>query len=87
MVDGVAEVANNPLHNGDVWLSWSVHVKAHLLDNIGDVGPNEGGILEIPNEAPVGHHIANQGVAVVGDLNLGVHRRTARLAIRHVSSL
>lgn len=27
-----------------------VHVKAHMLDNIGDVGPSEDEVLESPDE-------------------------------------
>jgi hypothetical protein len=31
-----------------------VHVQAHLLDGVGDVGPGEGQILEGVDQAPVG---------------------------------
>jgi hypothetical protein len=34
---GVAEAAKNPLGSGEVGLPWGVHVKAHLLNRIGDV--------------------------------------------------
>jgi hypothetical protein len=30
------------LESGEVGLPWGVHVKAHLLDDVGDVGPGEG---------------------------------------------
>jgi hypothetical protein len=45
VVVGAIEVAKNPLRNGEVGLPRGVHVKAHLLDRVGDVGPSEGEIL------------------------------------------
>jgi hypothetical protein len=42
VVDGVVEVAKGPLECGEMGLLWGVHVKAHLLDGVGDVGPGEG---------------------------------------------
>jgi hypothetical protein len=39
IVDGAAEVAKNPFESGEVGLLWGVHVKAHLLDDVGDIGP------------------------------------------------
>jgi hypothetical protein len=32
VVEGVAEVAKDPLRSGEVPAPWGVHVKAHLLD-------------------------------------------------------
>jgi hypothetical protein len=77
----------DPLCSGDVWLLRGVHVKAHLLDSVDDVGPSEGEVLEGPCEALVGRHIAYRVVDVVRDLRLGVDRRGARLTIGHVNPL
>ena len=41
MVDGAVEVAKNPFESSEVELPWGVHVKAHLLNDVGDVGPGE----------------------------------------------
>jgi hypothetical protein len=38
VVDGSVELAKNPLDSSEVGLSWGVHVKALLLNDIGDVG-------------------------------------------------
>jgi hypothetical protein len=39
------EVAKNSLRNGEVGLPRGVHVKAPVLDCLGDVGSSEGEIL------------------------------------------
>jgi hypothetical protein len=66
VVEGAMEVAKKSLRSSEVWLSWDVHVKEHLLDNIGDVEPGEGGVLESPGEALVGHHVVDRGAIVRG---------------------
>jgi hypothetical protein len=53
------EVAKNLIHNGEVWLPLGVHVKAHLLDCVRDVGPGEGEVLESPGGAPIGYRVAD----------------------------
>jgi hypothetical protein len=42
VVEGVLEVAEDALHNSEMELMRIVHVKAHLLDYMGDVRPSEG---------------------------------------------
>jgi hypothetical protein len=38
-------VVKNPLGSEEVGLPWGAHVKAHLLERVGDVGPGEGEVL------------------------------------------
>jgi hypothetical protein len=48
-VGGAVEVPHDPLHSGEMWLPRGVHMEAHLLDNVGDVGVGEDEIsLERP---------------------------------------
>jgi hypothetical protein len=59
-----------------------VHVKAHLLDGVGDIGPREGQVLKSADEAPVGRHIEDWGPIILRELRLSVDRHA-----RHASSL
>jgi hypothetical protein len=45
IVEGATEVAKNPFGNSEVGFLRGVHVKAHVLDRIGDVGPVEDKVL------------------------------------------
>jgi hypothetical protein len=60
---------------------WGVHVQSHLLDDVGDVGPREGQVLEGAGQAPVGRHVGDRGPVVLRELRLSVDRCGARLAI------
>jgi hypothetical protein len=64
-----------------------MHVKADLLDGIGDVGAGERQVLEGPDEAPVLSRISNKRPRLGGDLDLCVHGRQNRLAVHHSSML
>jgi hypothetical protein len=86
MVEGDTEVAKNPLHSSEVRLPWGVHVKAHLLDGVGNIGPSEVEVLESPNKALVGHHVADRGI-VIEDLCLGVNKRGAMLVVENTIPL
>jgi hypothetical protein len=83
VVKGATEVAKNPLHGGEVQLPYGMHVKAHLLDNVGNVGR----VKMRYWRASVGHHIVDWDVVVIGYLLLGVDRRVARFAIGHANPL
>jgi hypothetical protein len=50
------------LESGEVGLLRGVHMQTHPLDGIGDVGPEEGEVLERAGEAPVGRCISDIGV-------------------------
>jgi hypothetical protein len=38
-----------------------VHVQAHLLDDVGDIGRRECEVLEHAGQAPVGRRVSDQG--------------------------
>jgi hypothetical protein len=40
------EVAQDPLKDGQVGLPRGVHMQAHMLEGVGDVGSREGEVLE-----------------------------------------
>lgn len=68
MVEGAVKVAKNPLCDSEARLPWGVHVKEHLLDDVGDVGLGEGEALESPDKTLVRHHV----VVVIGELGMCV---------------
>jgi hypothetical protein len=70
MLEGALEVAEDALHNNEVGLTGVVHVKAHLLDHVGDVEPGEGEVLESPSQAMVGNRVGDRGTHIGGDLGL-----------------
>jgi hypothetical protein len=49
MVDGALEVPKDALHGREMGLTGVVHVEAHLLDHIGNVGLDKGEVLECPS--------------------------------------
>jgi hypothetical protein len=49
VVEGALEVPKDALHDREMGLTGVVHVEAHLLDRIGNVGPGEGEVLERPS--------------------------------------
>jgi hypothetical protein len=64
-----------------------VHVRAHLLDGVGNVRPREGKILEHTSEAPVGCRIGDRWSVVLRELRLSVDKRGAGLAVVQASPL
>jgi hypothetical protein len=60
-VDGATLVPQDALHRGEVWLPRVVHVEAHLLDGVGDVGPGEYEVLHGPSKALVADRIGDRG--------------------------
>jgi hypothetical protein len=65
-------------------LSRVMHVKAHLLNGVGNVGPSEEEVLKGPGKTPVAGWIGNQG-AGGGEFALHVHWSRAGLAFNHAS--
>jgi hypothetical protein len=61
VVEGATMVAQDPLESGEMGLSWGVHMEAHLLDNVGNVGPEEGEVLERAGQARVKHRVGDWG--------------------------
>jgi hypothetical protein len=70
-----------------VGLPQGVHVEAHLLDSVGDVGPGKSQVLKGAVEDPIGHRVGDSGPIVLRELCLSVNRRGAGLAVRHVNLL
>jgi hypothetical protein len=70
VVEGAPEVAQNPLESGEVGLPWCVHMKAHLLNDVGDVWPGEGEVLERVCQAPVRRCVGNRGPVVLRELRV-----------------
>jgi hypothetical protein len=62
-VEGATQVPQDPVHRGEVRLPRVVHVEAHLLDGIGDVGPGEDEVLKCPGNAPIAGRIGDRGSA------------------------
>jgi hypothetical protein len=60
-------------------LSWGVHMQAHLLNGVGDVGPGEGQVLEGTSQAPVGRRVGDRGPVILKELHLIVERQGAGL--------
>jgi hypothetical protein len=70
-----------------VGLPWCVHMKAHLLNGVGDVQPGEGEVLECARQAPVRCRVGDRGHVVLRELRLSVDRHGAGLAVGHASPL
>jgi hypothetical protein len=62
-------------------------MQARLLDDVGDVGPGEGQVLERVGQAPVGCRVGDWGVVVLRELRRSVDRRGAELVVRRASPL
>jgi hypothetical protein len=87
VVEGALEVPKDALRGREMGLTGVMHVEAHLLDRIDNVGPGEGEVLESLSHAAVGSRVANGGPHVGGDLGLSVDCHGAGLAVAHASTL
>jgi hypothetical protein len=69
-------------------LPQGVHMQAHLLYGVSDVGPEKGQVLEGVGEAPVGGcRVGDREPVIRRELRLSVNRHGARLAVEHASPL
>jgi hypothetical protein len=68
-------------------LSWGVHMKAHLLNGVGDVWPGESKVLERACQAPVTRRVGDWGPVILRELRFSVNRSGAGLAVGHASPL
>jgi len=59
VVNCATEVAEEALQSSEVWLFGIMHVKADLLNRIGDIRPGKSEVLESTSRAPVGSGISN----------------------------
>jgi hypothetical protein len=64
-----------------------MHMKANLLDGVGDAGAGECQVLEGPDETPELSQISNRRPKSGRDLGLRFHGRRDRLAVHHASAL
>jgi hypothetical protein len=62
-----------------------VHVKAHLLDGVGNVGPGEEEVLKGPGKTPVAGWIGDRG-AGCREFALRIHKSREGLAFNHAST-
>lgn len=86
-VDGALEIPHDPLHSGEMWFSRGVYMEAHVLDDVGDVGPGEDEVLQGPGKTPVAGGIDHWGAVIEGGLALSVYQSRARFRVGHVSTL
>jgi hypothetical protein len=59
VVEGALEVLKDSLRGREMGFTRVVHVEAHLLDCVGNVGPGEGEVLESPSQATVGSRVTD----------------------------
>jgi hypothetical protein len=59
VVEGALEVLKDALCGREMGLTSVVHVEAHLLGHIGNVGPSEGEVLQSPSQAGVGSRVTD----------------------------
>jgi hypothetical protein len=64
-----------------------MHMKANLLDGVGDARAGECQVLEGPGETPELSQISNRRPESGRDLGLCFHGRRDRLAVHHASAL
>jgi hypothetical protein len=64
-----------------------VHVKAHLLDYVGDVRHGEGEVLEILDQATVSSRVIDRGTRIGGEHSSSAHHHGARLVFALASLL
>jgi hypothetical protein len=86
-IQGASQIAQDVLHRGEVRLPEIMHMKANLLDGIGDVGAGERQVLESPGEAPKLSRISSKMPGSGRDHSLHVHVCRDWLAVHHVSAL
>jgi hypothetical protein len=61
IAEGALEVSKDVLRGYEMGLSRVVHVEAHMLDRISNVGPREGEVLESPCQTAVGNRVTDRG--------------------------
>jgi hypothetical protein len=86
-VQEASQIAQHSLHHNEVRLLRIIHMKANLLDDVGDVRAGERQVLEGPGEAPKLSWISNMRPRSDRDIGLSVHMRWGRLVVHHASVL
>jgi hypothetical protein len=75
------EAVQDLLESSEMGLPWGVHMEAHLLDGVGDVGSGEGEVLERVGQALVRRRVGDQGPVILREHCLSVDMRGAGLAV------
>jgi hypothetical protein len=86
-VQGASQIAQDVLHRGEVRLPGIMHMKANLLDGVGDIGASERQVLEGSGEAHELNRISNMRDRSGRDLGLRVHGCRDRLVVHHAGVL
>jgi hypothetical protein len=86
-VQGASQIVQDVLHCSEVRLSGIMHMKANLLDEVGDVWAGECQVLEGLDETHELSWISNRRTRCGKDLGLRVHGRRDWLAVHHACML
>jgi hypothetical protein len=87
MTEGTLEIAKDPFGSNKVIFSRIMHMKAHLLDSIGNVRPGEGEVLEGTHKAAISSGISNGRAGISWYLCTSVNWSGARLAVTHAMAI
>jgi hypothetical protein len=77
------DVAQDALNGRQVLFARVVHVKAHLLNGVGDVKARECEVLESPGETPILSRVGHGRAGRSGELGRHVDQCRGRLAGGH----
>jgi len=72
-VKSALDVAENALQSSQTRFPRIMHMKANLLDGVGDVRPSEGQVLESTSKTPKLRGINNWGAICSRDLGVRIH--------------
>jgi hypothetical protein len=87
MISSASEVPEETLESSEMRLPRIMHMKAQLLNCIGDVRPSEGEVLKSTSKTAVCRRISHWRALCLGQLALCVNWSGAGLAICHPSPL
>jgi hypothetical protein len=82
-VESSLKVSQNPLGSDKVSFPGIMHVKAYLLDSIGDIWPSEGQVLKSASKTAIGCGICYRRSSFSRDFGTGVNRGGAGITITH----
>jgi hypothetical protein len=82
-VESSLKVSQNPLGSDKVSFPGIMHVKAYLLDSIGDIWPSEGQVLKSASKTAIGCGICHRRSGFSRDFGTCVNRGGAGITITH----
>ena len=83
MTEGTLEIAKNPFGSDKMNFTWSMHMKAYLLNGVSNVRPGESEVLEGAHKAAVVGGVSNRRAGISRYLCTSVNWGGAGLAIAH----